>query len=104
MEQNPEIIQKFTNAVQRGLDYVNSHSSEEIAKTIQPQFKETPVEKISAIVERYKEQDTWKGDTVFEKESFELLENILEEAGELKERVPYEELVTTEFSVSAKKH
>lgn len=104
MEQNPEIIQKFTNAIQRGLDYVNSHSSEEIAKTIQPQFKETPVEKISAIVERYKEQDTWKGDTVFEKESFELLENILEEAGELKERVPYEELVTTEFSVSAKKH
>lgn len=39
MEKNPEIIQKFTNAIQKGLEYVNSHSSEEIAKVIQPQFK-----------------------------------------------------------------
>jgi NitT/TauT family transport system substrate-binding protein len=101
LEKNPEIIQKFTNAIQKGLDYVNSHSSEEIAKTIAPQFKETPVEKIAAIVERYKEQDTWKKDTVFEKDSFELLENILEEAGELKERVPYEKLVDTSFSEEA---
>lgn len=42
--------------------------------------------------------DTWKDDTVFEQDSFELLENILEEAGELNERVPYDKLVTTEFS------
>ena len=101
MEQNPEIIQKFTNAVQRGLDYVNSHSSEEIAKTIQPQFKETPVEKISAIVERYKEQDTWKGDTIFEKKSFELLKDILKQSGELGSDVPYEKLVTTDYSKKA---
>lgn len=39
LEKNPETIQKFTNAIQKGLNYVNSHSAEEIAKTIQPQFK-----------------------------------------------------------------
>ena len=77
--------------------------SEEIAKTIQPQFKETPLENITMIVERYKQQDTWKEDTVFEKDSFDLLQNILEEAGELPARVPYENLVTTEFSEKAKK-
>ena len=103
VEQNPEIIQKFTNAIQKGMDYVNSHSAEEIAKTIQPQFKETPVDKLAVIVGRYKDQDTWKDDTVFEKESFELLENILEEAGELSARVPYEDLVTTQFSEQAAK-
>lgn len=103
MEKHPEIIQKFTNAIQKGLAYVNSHSAEEIAKVIQPQFKETPLENITVIVERYKNQDTWKEDTIFQKESFELLENILEEAGELKERVPYEDLVTTEFSEKAVK-
>ncbi|MFQ8729697.1 MAG: ABC transporter substrate-binding protein [Enterocloster bolteae] len=92
VEQNPEIIQKFTNAIQKGMDYVNSHSAEEIAKTIQPQFKETPVDKLAVIVGRYKDQDTWKDNTVFEKESFELLENILEEAGELSARVPGEDL------------
>lgn len=103
MEQNPEMIQKFTNAIQKGMDYVNSHSAEEIAKTIQPQFKETPLDKITIIVERYKSQDTWKEDTVFEKDSFELLQNILQESGELNQRVPYEDLVTTRFSETAVK-
>ena len=96
-----EIIRKFTNAIQKGLDYVNTHSAEEIAETISPQFKETDTEKIAIIVDRYKEQDTWKENTVFEKESFELLENILEEAGELDTRVPYEDLVNTEFAKAA---
>jgi len=104
IESHPEVIQKFTNAIQKGIEYVNSHSAEEIAKAIQPQFKETPLENITLIVERYKEQDTWKEDTVFQKDSFELLENILEEAGELPSRVPYEDLVTTRFSEDAKKN
>lgn len=98
MEENPEIIQKFTNAIQKGMDYVNSHSAEEIAEVIHPQFKETPIENVVKIVERYQSQDTWKQDLVFEKESFDLLQNILEEAGELPARVPYEDLVTTEFA------
>ena len=101
LEKHPEIIRKFTNAIQKGLDYVNTHSAEEIAETISPQFKETDTEKIAIIVDRYKEQDTWKENTVFEKESFELLENILEEAGELDTRVPYEDLVNTKFAKAA---
>lgn len=101
MEQNPEIIQKFTNAIQKGMDYVNSHTAEEIAETIHLQFKETDVKTIAAIVDRYKAQDTWKGDTIFEEESFDLLQNILEEAGELPARVPYGDLVTTEFAKKA---
>lgn len=102
LDAHPDIIQKFTNALQKGMQYVNTHPSEEIAKTIQPQFPETPLENIIAIVERYKAQDTWKNDLIFEKSSFELLQNILEEAGELNTRVPYEKLVTTEFAEKAK--
>ena len=101
LAENPEIVRKFTNAIQKGMDYVNAHSAEEIATVIHPQFKETPYENVVKIVERYKAQDTWKEDLVFEKESFDLLQNILEEAGELKERVPYEALVTTEFAAAA---
>ena len=52
-------------------------------------------------MDRYQSQDTWKGDTVFKEESFDLLQNILEEGGELPARVPYEDLVTTEFSENA---
>lgn len=103
LEKNPKIIQSFTNAMQKGMDYVNSHSSEEIAKVIAPQFSETDVTTIATIVERYKQQDTWKEDLVFEKESFSLLNDILIEAGQLKEAVPYDKLVTTEFAEKAKK-
>lgn len=98
MEKHPEIIQKFTNAIQKGMNYVNSHSAEEIAEVIHPQFKETSMEHVIKIVERYQMQDTWKENLIFEEESFSLLQNILEEAGELPARVPYEALVTREFA------
>ena len=103
LEEQPDVVQKFTNALQKGMDYVNSHTPEEIAKTIQPQFKETDLETITTIVKRYAEQDTWKENLIFEEESFELLEDILMDAGELEEKVPYEILVNTEFAEKAEK-
>ena len=90
MEEHPEIIQGFVNAIQKGLEYVNSHSAQEIAEVIHPQFQETDTATLAVIIDRYKEQDTWKEDTIFTEESFDLLQNILEEAGELKDRVPYD--------------
>lgn len=101
IEENPEIIQAFTNALQRGMDYAKTHTPEEIAKTIHPQFKETNLDTLTTIVSRYYEQDTWKDNLVFEEDAFTLLQNILEESGVLKERVPYSELVTVEFAKNA---
>ncbi len=98
IEKNPEIIQGFTNALQKGMDYVQSHTPEEIAAVIAPQFKETDLDTITTIVTRYYDQDTWKSDLIFEKESFELLQDILEEAGELTKRAPYEDLVITDYA------
>ncbi len=101
LKEHPELVQGFTNALQKGMDYVQNHTPEEIAKVIAPQFKETDLEDITTIVTRYYEQDTWKKDLIFEEPSFTLLQDILEEAGELEQRVPYEELVTTEFAEKA---
>ena len=101
IKKHPDIIQGFTNAIQKGLDYVNSHTSKEIAEVIAPQFPETDLATITTIVDRYKSQDTWKGDTIFEQKSFELLKDILKQAGELGKDVPYEQLVTTEYSRKA---
>lgn len=103
LEKNSDLVQGFTNALQKGMDYVNSHSAAEIAKVIEPQFKETDLEIITMIVERYKNQDTWKENLIFEEESFVLLENILKEAGELNAFVPYQDLVNTEFAKKATK-
>ena len=101
IEEHPEVIQKFTNGLQKGMEYVQTHTPAEIAAVIAPQFPETDLETITTIVTRYHEQDTWKENLVFEKESFELLQDILEESGELKERVDYDKLVTTAYAQKA---
>ena len=101
LEKNKDTVQAFTDALQKGMDYVQKHTPEEIAKVISPQFPETDMETLTTIVERYYVQDTWKENLVFEKESFDLLQNILEDSGVLKERVPYEELVTRDFALKA---
>jgi NitT/TauT family transport system substrate-binding protein len=101
IEKNPEIIQKFTNAIQKGLNYVNAHTPEEIAKVIKPQFKETDKDKLVTIVRRYYDQGTWKENTVFEKVSFDLLQDILLEAGVIEGKAPYADLINTEYSSKA---
>lgn len=98
---HPEIIQSFTNALQKGMDYVNSHTAEEIAQVIAPQFEETDLDTLTLIVERYASQDTWKDNLIFEESSFLLLENILDEAGELESYAPYEDLVDTSYAEAA---
>ena len=103
MNSHPEIIQKFTNALQKGLDYVNTHSALEIAEVIAPQFSEYDLNTITTIVHRYLEQDTWKENLIFEKDSFELLQNILETAGELERRADYNTVVTTKYAEAALK-
>jgi len=101
LEEHKDLIQSFTNALQKGMDYVSSHSSSEIAKTIKPQFSETDPTTLTAIVERYHAQDTWKNDLVFTQESFDLLLDILEDADVITKRPPYEALVATEFADKA---
>lgn len=101
LEKNKDTVQSFTNALQKGMDYVQKHSPEEIAKVIAPQFPETDMETLTLIVKRYHEQDTWKADLIFEREAFDLLQNILKDSGVLKKNVPYEDLVTTEYAGKA---
>lgn len=103
LDKNPDVIQSFTNALQKGMDFVQNHTPEEIAAVIAPQFPETDLNTITTIVTRYYDQKTWKEDLIFEKDSFELLQDILESSGELDSRTPYESLVTTEFAKEALK-
>mgnify|MGYP000099190816 CR=1 FL=1 len=52
LDKHPEIIQSFTNALQKGMDFVQIHTPEEIASVIAPQFPETDLKTITAIVNR----------------------------------------------------
>lgn len=103
LEKNKETVQAFTDALQKGMDFVQKHTPEEIAKAISAQFPETDMTTLTTIVERYYNQDTWKKDLIFEKDSFDLLQNILQDSGVLEKKVPYDKLVTTEFAEEAAK-
>ena len=103
IEKNPEVIEGFVKALQKGMDYVSSHTPEEIAEIIQPQFAETDRDTLVTIITRYYDQDSWKEDLVFSEEAYTLLLDILESAGELEKRPPYEELVDNTYSEKAAK-
>ena len=96
--ENGDTLLNFTKALQKGMDYVNSHTPEEIANAIKEQFPETDLETITTIVTRYHKQDTWKNNLIFSEDSFLLLQNILMEAGELDAYVPYNDLVDTKYA------
>ena len=102
MEAYPEVIESFTRALQKGMEFVNTHTPEELAKVIKPQFEEMDETALSTIIKRYQEQDTWKTDLVFSREAFDLLQDILLDAGVVQTTSPYEDLVNTEFAQRVK--
>ena len=103
IEKHHDLIQKFTNAIYKGQQFVATHTPEEIAKVIKPQFPETDLESLTSIIKRYAEQDTYKENPLFEEDSFALLQEILNEAGELSKPVDYSVLVDTTFATAAMK-
>lgn len=98
IENNKETIQKFTNAIQKGLDYVHETDSEEIAKYLVNQFPEISLSDLTKIVERYKNNDSWFKTTYIEEKDFEHIEEIMKKANELEKKVPYKDLVNNEFA------
>ena len=92
IEKNPEVISLFDQSIQMGLDYVHSHTDEEVAKIILPQFPDSSLSEITAAVKRYREIDVWPTTTFFEEESFNHLQDIMIQYGELNYKVPYQTL------------
>lgn len=101
IKKNPELIQKFTNAIYKGQLWVDSHTPEEIAQAIKPQFPEENDEIVVSAVKRYKEQNSWKKDPILTEPDFYLLQQIMKDAGELNKIAPYENVVTKQFGEKA---
>lgn len=98
IEKNRDTIQKFTNAIYKGQLWVDGHTPEEIAKVIKPSFPDTDEAILTAVAKRYKEQDAWSKDPVLKKDSLNLLQEVMQTAGELKKTAPYEKIVDTNFA------
>ena len=92
LQENPELIENFTKAIQQGLDFVHNSSDEEVAEAILPQFPDTSLEDLTTVVARYRSIDAWPETTEFKEESFDHLQEIMQAAGELDSKVPFDEL------------
>lgn len=95
LEKNPEIIEKFTRAIQKGLDYVHNSSDEEVANAILSFFPDTSLNDLAGVIERYRSIDAWPTTTKFSSESFYHLQEIMQAANELNSAVKYEDLIYT---------
>ncbi|KUP05435.1 hypothetical protein Q75_12045 [Bacillus coahuilensis p1.1.43] len=93
-----ETAKKFTRAIYKAQVWVETHSPREIAEVISPYFEDTDLELIETVVERYKKQDSYATNPILDMEEWENLQNIMDEAGELPERVDHSTLVNTEIA------
>ena len=92
IEKNKEIIKNFDLAIQKGLDYVLKHSDSEVASILVKQFPDSSLEDLESAVKRYRKAEVWPNNTKFLEESFNHLQDIMIDYGELDDKVPYEDL------------
>lgn len=100
IDKNKETVEKFTRAVYKAQQWVQDTSASEVAKVIEPYFEDTDLEVIEMVVERYRSQGSFATDPILDVEEWNNLQDIMEEAGELPQKVDYDTLVNTDFAQS----
>jgi len=98
IEKNPDTIKGFTKATNKGLEYVHSHSSKDIAKVIGEYFPDVSYNDLVNSIEKYKKIDAWNKNTVINKKDFEHIQEILKNDNELEKSAPFSKLVDNSFS------
>lgn len=93
IEENKDVITSFTKAINKALLYVKEHESNEIAKYLVDYFPDTSLKDIESIVQNYKNIDAWFDSTIISKKDFDHVMDIMENAGELTKKAPYDKLV-----------
>ena len=98
IKDNEDLIERFTRALYKGLKWVEENDSLEVAKVIAEHFPDTDVNMLASSVERYKSIDAWKSTPEMTKESFDRLQSIMEEAGELDKKAPFEKVINNTYA------
>lgn len=101
LKDNAETAQKFTNAIYKGQLWVASHTPAEVAKAIAPFFPDTDIALLEKVCARHAEIDAFMSTPVMKEEAFDRLQTVMEQAGELPERVEFEKLVDNSFAEKA---
>ena len=101
MEKNPDIVQRFTNAIHKGQKWVKESSAEQIAKEIMPFFPDSDEQLLITVINRYKEIGAWNETPVMTEESLNLLQDVIKTAGQLDKNADFDKLVNNSFAEEA---
>ena len=93
LNSHKDLIKSFDKAIQKGLDYVHNNSDRDVALSIINQFPDSKVSELEDAIKRYRENDTWPKTTKFSKSSFDHLQDIMIDYGEITKKVPYSKLM-----------
>lgn len=102
MNENKQTVEKFTRAIYKAQQWVDNHSSKEIALSIKSYFPDIDLEILEMAIDRYKNQGSFATDPILDIEEWNNLQNIMQEAGELPKQIDHKTLVNTEIAESVK--
>ena len=98
IEKNEEAVEGFLRAVTKAVKYINETDEQTIAPYLTKYFEGTSEASLSASVKRYREIDAWRTELTMTKASFDRLQDIIENAGELTRRAELDELTDNSFA------
>jgi NitT/TauT family transport system substrate-binding protein len=103
LKRNPQVAQAWTHAIVKAQKYVAGAPAADLARHIAEFFPGMSQAELVAAVERYRGIGLWKTNPTVEKFAIDTLQDMLVASGVLDaaKRVPYEQVVVTEFTSKA---
>lgn len=98
LKNNGDTVKSFLRAIKKAFDYMNTHTELEVAESIVKQFPSTTITSIETSIKSYKNINAWKSDLQATEQSFDRLQNIMENAGELSNRAKFTDIVNNDFA------
>ena len=104
LREHGDVIAAFSRAMVRALEWVDTHTDEEVAAAIAPQFPDTEESLLAAVTARHRRIDAWNTEFSMRPSALEALEAVMTEAGELTESqwVDFNAMVDNSFAEAAK--
>lgn len=101
INENKTTTEAFLRAITKAVKYINDTPSPLVAPYLTKYFESTTETSISASVERYKNIDAWRTELSMTEESFQRLQDVIDNAGELSQRVEFNKLINNNFAKKA---
>ena len=98
LNDNKDVIEGFTKAIQKGLDYVFTHTDKEVAEVITSYFPDTSMNDLTEVIKRYRDADSWYRTTYITEEGFDRVQDIMDNSDKLDKKVPFNKLVNNVYN------